>query len=124
MLRKYFWSMGLAAASALCLVGSALADDSGRKVEPAVHLLASVPVPVSNINTTSGALYSFDISYVDQSTGVYYLADRSNKAVDVLSSESIVTQIFPNNGHAAFAGFTPCAASKIMFVPQVRTPVA
>jgi hypothetical protein len=109
MLRKYFWSMGLAAASALCLVGSALADDSGRKVEPAVHLLASVPVPVSNINTTSGALYSFDISYVDQSTGVYYLADRSNKAVDVLSSESIVTQIFPNNGHAAFAGFTPCS---------------
>jgi hypothetical protein len=64
---------------------------------------------VSNLNTTSGALYSFDISWVDQSTGVYYLADRSNKAVDALSSESVVTQIFPNNGHAAFAGFTPCS---------------
>jgi len=109
MLTKYFWSVALAAAAALAVGGSVFAADSGRKFEPAVHLLASVPVPVSNLNTTSNAMYSFDISYVDQSTGVYYLADRSNKAVDALSSESDVTQIFPNNGHASFAGFTPCS---------------
>src|SRR5262249_32526283 len=36
-------------------------------------------------------------------------ADRNNFAVDVLSAESIVTQIFPNNGHPGFAGFTPCS---------------
>ena len=53
-------------------------------------------------------MYSFDISYVDQATGTYYLADRSNKAVDRVSAESIVTQIFPNNGHAPFAGFSAC----------------
>jgi hypothetical protein len=52
--------------------------------------------------------YSFDISFVDPLTGVYYLADRFNLAIDALSAESIVTQIFPNNGHAPFAGFTPC----------------
>ena len=41
--------------------------------------------------------------------GVYYLADRSNKAVEAVSAESIVTKIVPNNGHGPFAGFTPCA---------------
>jgi hypothetical protein len=71
-------------------------------------LLSSVPIPVSAFNTTAGT-YSYDISYVDQATGTYYLADRSNFAVDTLFAETIVTQIFPNNGHARFAGFTPCA---------------
>jgi hypothetical protein len=64
-----------------------------------------LPVPVAASNT-SGGMFSFDISFVDR--GVYYLADRSNKAVDVVSAESIVTQIIPNNGHAPFAGFTAC----------------
>ena len=63
-------------------------------------------MPVAAGNTDG--MYSFDISFIDQATGVYYLADRSNKAVDVFA-ESIVTQIIPNNGHAPFAGFTPCA---------------
>jgi hypothetical protein len=88
--------------------GSAWADNSEKKVEPALHLLSSVPIPVNDLNTGTGT-FSFDISYVDQSTGVYYLADRSNFAVDALSSESSVTQIVPNNGHAPFRGFTPCA---------------
>jgi hypothetical protein len=56
-------------------------------------------------------MFSFDISFVDQSDGTYYLADRSNKAVDALFAESIVKQIVPNNGHAAFAGISPPAFS-------------
>jgi len=108
LLKKYV-VYSVAAAAPMLVAVDAGADNRSKKIEPAVHLLASVPVPVSNLNTTAGAMYSFDISFVDQSTGVYYLADRSNKAVDALSSESIVTQIFPNNGHAPFAGFTPCA---------------
>src|SRR5215471_7607718 len=116
MLRKYFWSLALAAAAALCLGGVALADSNnkgnqGKKkqspIEPAVPLLRSVQIPVSALSTTHGT-FSFDISTVDQSTGTYYLADRSNKAVDAVAGESVVTQIFPNNGHAPFAGFTPC----------------
>jgi hypothetical protein len=91
----------------LLMVGSAWAG------EPALRLLNSVEIPVSAMNPLAGqpgaGTYSFDISFVDQSTGVYYLADRNNFAVDVVSAESIVTQIFPTNGHAPFAGFTPCA---------------
>jgi hypothetical protein len=118
VLRKYLRILAAAVASALLLVGTtARADDNNqggnrknqRAIEPAVRLLKSVPIPVSSINTTAGAMYSFDISWVDQTTGTYYLADRSNKAVDAVAAESIVTQIFPNNGHAAFAGFTPCS---------------
>ena len=76
--------------------------------EPALRLLSSVNIPVSDDNT-SGGMFSFDISYVDQATGDYFLADRSNKAVERLSAESIVTQIRPTGMHAPFAGFTPCS---------------
>jgi hypothetical protein len=110
LLKKYTVSLALAA-TPLLVAGSALADKPPR--EPAVRLLASFPIPVSSLNPlvgkTGAGTYSFDISFVDQSTGTYYLADRFNFAIDVLSAESIVTQIFPNNGHANFAGFTPCS---------------
>ncbi len=102
MLRKSFWSI------ALGIVAGLLAAGTGAwAAEPAVRLLSSVAVPVAAGNTTNG-MYSFDISFVDQATGDYFLSDRSNKAVDHVSAESIITQIFPNNGHAPFAGFTPC----------------
>jgi hypothetical protein len=42
-------------------------------------------------------------------TGTYYLADRSNQAVDVVAAETVVTQIVPDSGHAPFTGFTPCS---------------
>jgi hypothetical protein len=118
LLRKYFRFAALV--PALLLIGAAaLADDNNRggngkkprAIEPAVKMLGSVPIPVSSFNTTKGA-FSFDISYVDQADGTYYLADRSNKAVDALFAETIVTQIFPNNNHAPFAGFTPCAVHR------------
>jgi hypothetical protein len=101
------------ATASVLVAGGAGAADSRTKIEPAVHLLSSVPIPVSAMNPLAGTLqagtYSFDISYVDQSDGTYYLADRNNFAVDALFAESIVKQIVPNNGHAPFAGFTPCS---------------
>ena len=103
LVRSYLGCSALAAAGLLAAGSASWAASS----EPAVRLLSSVAVPVAAGNATNG-MYSFDISYVDQATGDYFLADRSNKAVDHVSAESIVTQIFPNNGHAAFAGFTPC----------------
>jgi hypothetical protein len=106
---KYFWSMALAVAP-LLVAGSAGAADGGKKVEPALRLLSSVPIPISPTNTGTGT-FSFDISFVDQSDGTYYLADRSNQAVDALFAESIVKQIVPNNGHAPFAGISPPAFS-------------
>jgi len=109
LLKKCVISSVLAAAPVL-VAGSALADGSGKKVEPAVRLLSSVPIPVSPTNTLTGT-FSFDISFVDQSDGTYYLADRNNQAVDALFAESIVKQIVPNNGHAPFAGISPPAFS-------------
>ena len=88
----------------LLLVGNAAWADG-----PTIKLLKTIPVPVNAANTTAGAMYSFDISFVDPATGNYYLADRSNLAVDVAKNGTgPVTQIAPNNGHAAFAGFAPC----------------
>src|SRR5438094_324842 len=83
--------------------------DYGRARGP-ISLLKTIPVPVSSANTTAGALYSFDISFVDPATQTYYLADRSNKAVDVVDAgtDTFITQIAPNNRHAPFAGFAPC----------------
>ncbi len=94
----------------LLVAGNAWAADNRKKAEPAVRLLSSVPIPISPSNTGTGT-FSFDISFVDQSDGTYYLADRSNKAVDALFAESIVKQIVPNNGHAPFAGISPPAFS-------------
>src|SRR5262245_43250699 len=89
----------------LLTLGSGRADDGDNqdkdKANGAVKLLKTIPVPVSHLNTTAGAMYSFDISFVDQATGGYFLADRSNKAVDVVNgnNDTFVTQIFPSNGH-------------------------
>jgi hypothetical protein len=94
----------------LLVAGNAWAAEKGKKVETAVRLLSSVPIPLSATNTGTGT-FSFDISWVDQSDGTYYLADRNNQAVDALFAESIVKQIVPNNGHAPFAGISPPAFS-------------
>jgi hypothetical protein len=61
-------------------------------------------------NTTAGALYSFDISWVDQPNRLYFLADRSNKVVDVIDTTAniLVEQLVPGTGFAPFAGFTAC----------------
>jgi hypothetical protein len=73
----------------------------------ALRLLTLAPVPVNAANTTAGAMYSFDISYVDQRTQTYYLADRSNKAVDVVDAK---TGLFTKQISVTppFTGFTPC----------------
>src|SRR3984893_11043555 len=109
LLKKCVVSSVLVAVPVL-VAGNAWAQhNNGKKVEPAVRLLSSVPIPVNAPSNTLGGTFSFDISFVDQSDGTYYLADRNNFAVDALFAESIVKQIFPNNGHAPFAGFTPCS---------------
>ena len=93
----------------LSFVTPVFADDGHPRGEAqndrALRLLSLTPVPVNAANTTAGALYSFDISFVDQETQTYYLADRSNKAVDVVDAK---TGKFVRQIQAGFAGFTPC----------------
>ena len=55
-----------------------------------------------NLGTNTGGLLSFDISFVDPRSGFYLLADRSNKAVDVVDTST-------NTLHAQYTvtpGFT------------------
>ena len=58
----------------------------GAGKDGAVRLLSTVPIPATKANTTAGKMYVFDISFVDQTTQTYYLADRSNAVVDVVAA--------------------------------------
>jgi hypothetical protein len=73
--------------------GSALADGGRRPVK----LLATVPTPGS-------PLLAFDISWIDAGTQTYYLADRSNAAIDVVDAKhnTFVRQI--PGGFRGFSG--------------------
>ena len=70
----------LFAAVSLATSGAALADEHERD-GGAVKLLTTIPIP-------NAALHSFDISWVDASTQRYYLADRSNQAIDVIDAKN------------------------------------
>jgi hypothetical protein len=113
LLWKYFGSGALATA-ALLLVGTTVWADGNSQGgkgneagdDRASRLIKTIPVP-------GGPMYSFDISWVDQARQLYFLADRSNKAVDVVDAKTdkFLKQIQPNNGHNPFAGISPPAFS-------------
>jgi YVTN family beta-propeller protein len=42
---------------------------------------------IGTISIPGEPLNSFDISYIDQATGLYYLADRSNKGIDIVDTK-------------------------------------
>jgi hypothetical protein len=118
LFRRYFGPIALAAAALLGLGNMGWADNnlggsfkSEVKNDRAARLLTTVRVLPSATNTTAGALYSFDISWVDQPHRLYFLADRSNKVVDVVDTAAniLVGQLTPGTGFAPFAGFTPCS---------------
>src|SRR6266852_8814372 len=118
-LAKRYWRTSLFAATvaaAPLLLGSAVWTQGNAANSPALKLLTTIP-----INGTAAApttkLYSFDISYVDPTPfpghpgGLYYLADRSNKALDVIdiATETLFGQIGGSGaGQANFTGFVPC----------------
>jgi hypothetical protein len=70
----------------------------GTVTEPAI---AAIAAGVTTFNPT-GRFASFDISWVDSERGVYYLADRSNNAVDMIdaSDGSFIRFL----GQGAFSG--------------------
>jgi hypothetical protein len=79
-------------AGALSSVPALAGDNDGNA--NAVRLLKTVPIP-------GAALHGWDISWVDAATQRYYLADRSNKAVDVVDAR---TGTFLKQIHGGFAG--------------------
>src|SRR3954468_3481339 len=92
MTRKCWFTLSLFALFAIAAV-PARAEDR-RRDGGAVRLLKSIPVP---------GLVVFDISFVDAGTQLYYLADRSNKTIDVVDAkrDKLVRQI-----QGKFQGFT------------------
>src|SRR5438477_7815468 len=81
--------LGLRALAFLLILSAAHAQTKGATPTPddrGLRLVTLAPIPAASNNSTGGALYSFDISYVDPSSGIYYLADRSNRAVQVVDA--------------------------------------
>jgi hypothetical protein len=109
MMRKFSLTLSLFLAFLVPVLlfgtGSGLADDrdhrdnrdNGAQGGP-ISLLTTIPVP---------GLVVFDISWVDPDTQLYYLADRSNAAIDIIDArrDVFVGQIKPT-GTQAFRGFT------------------
>ncbi len=120
VVRKYFRHLALAVVALTLLplgnavgAGNGPGGNEGVADRGALRLLKTIPVPpIPANNNTAGALYSFDISWVDQATHTYFLADRSNKAVEVADAKSgtLLTplQVNPSPPFVPFAGFVPC----------------
>jgi hypothetical protein len=65
-----------------------LLGTGSSRAEGPVRLHKTIPIPGTAANATNGKLYSFDISFIDERTQTYYLADRSNVAVDVVDAQT------------------------------------
>ena len=99
---KHFISGALAAVSLIAAGNVTLAKD-GESDKP-VRLLATIPIPPTSTNNTSGGLYSFDISWVDQASRTYYLADRSNAVVEIVDTEANTLLLQLAGGFKGFTG--------------------
>jgi hypothetical protein len=103
------WIGAAMSMAALLVLGVGTGAQAAKKAKgdpPELPVLfqEAVAIPPDAANNTGG-LYSFDISWVDQKTQTYYLADRSNFAIDVVNAktDSFVKQI---SAIPAFAGAT------------------
>jgi len=85
MMRKCSFTLSLLLVVLVSIV--LLGTGSSRAAQPLgpVKLLSTVPVPVSATNTTGG-MYSFDISWVDRTTGTYY---REHSVILTLSAAAV-----------------------------------
>jgi hypothetical protein len=83
-------------------------DNEGKADRGALRLLKTIPIPGNALNPTGGKLYSFDISWVDQKSRTYYLADRSNLAVDIVDTKTGTLKAQLQGG---FAGVRPGAGT-------------
>ena len=96
--------LSLALASALSLVAAGVLADNDDRSPPAVKLLTTIPVPINpHAVPPSTGMKSFDISWVDAATQLYYLADRSNQAVEVVDARR---NEWVKRIEAGFRGFT------------------
>src|SRR5215472_17038423 len=106
MMRKHYLALSLLLAVMVpaFLLGAGSSRAADDKSNGAVRFLRSVPVPGFPLNATSpGKMIVFDISWVDQATQLYYLADRSNAVIDVVNAN---TDTFVRQIDGKFKAFT------------------
>src|SRR5215470_18025487 len=102
-------ALAVAAAAVLLSVwntawGGGPGDNEGKADRGAVRLLKTVPIPGTVFNTTGGKMYVFDISWVDQRSRTYYLADRSNAVVDIVDTKTGTLTAQLQGGFKGFTG--------------------
>src|SRR5437588_7044716 len=73
----------LVVAAVVALTGSSATPAFADNTANTYHPSAFIDLPAGSI-----PLKSFDISFVERSSQTYYLADRSNKAVDIFDASS------------------------------------
>jgi hypothetical protein len=77
-------------AQILLLAASMGAAASAAVAAPTDYsLLTTIALPTTAANNQGGAFTAFDISYVDATTGYYYVADRSNASVDIVNGATL-----------------------------------
>jgi hypothetical protein len=92
---KRFWRSAVWAtvAAAVLLIGSAAWAQQQTAADPnapALRLIKIIPINGTAGNRTT-QMFSFDISWWDPTTGLYFLADRSNAALDVIDTTGAFT---------------------------------
>ncbi len=91
------------------MAGPALTAEAFKKDE-VFKLTTAIGVTNTGIgnpkigDNLDATFYSFDISWVDPMLGKYFLADRSNKAIDVVDTTSNTITQFINPAYAGFTG--------------------
>src|SRR5437763_14897647 len=104
---RYGKVLGMGLLASLLVLSAGQGQTNGEAgADRSLRLLTLAPIPsAGSDNNTAGAMYSFDISFVDQTTQTYYLADRSNKGVEVVNAINgqFVGRI---TATPPFAGFT------------------
>src|SRR5262249_11820374 len=105
--KKQVAGMAVGAIAMLAMAAPALTDDNedGSKKDEVFKVTTVIQVPAAAGNT-AGTLFSFDISWFDPKLNKFFLADRNNKAIDVVDAKNPgagVTQQFVE----AFAGVNP-----------------
>jgi hypothetical protein len=111
--RSLVWAV--AAGAAALLLGSAAwaAQAQTPGDPPALRLIKIIPINGTAANRAT-QMFSFDISFVDPVSGLYYLGDRSNAAVDVIDTktDTLFGQIGANPAfQPGFAGDTGSTAT-------------
>jgi len=119
--RRYWRLSVLAAAVAVAPLplGSAAWAQGTAPSDPPLRLIKVIPINGTSAKPTT-KMFSFDISFVDPTpfaghpAGLYYLADRSNAAIDVIdvATDTLFGQIGGNGvGQANFKGDTGTTAT-------------